>query len=429
MIGFLKIAPTDANQLQDALDDVGKNKTYSVLELAPNNVCTIDEPVTMNDGTTIIGQRSSVLKLVDRAPTSTFGVGVPMIGQRGKTIQDITLHGFTIDGNVANNGHVKWGQQYHTGLYLRNAQDVSITGMYVHDSQGDAWRFRDSNQITVNGNKVHKIGHDGLHCRNCTDINASWNDIVQRTNSGLRVLNSSNVTLAYNRVTGWDNWASGGAGIQIDRVPDNAGSFECHDIRVYGNDFIRTWGAGVALSNFGQGSGDLNNARNVSITRNRFIECGQNPNYVDWVGGITWTGWDNVLVDQNVFYKCKRYAISAIVGNTIQGTKPDGSGYKMTVVNNTILDTQLGAFTNSKAFNGYAIANNLPDTHSIQCNGNYLLNSTRGGYKNCTVGSDYVVYDPIVDEVEQPVQETGDRLTVELVLTDSLVNKLKQIVN
>ncbi len=390
------IKPTDSAGIQKALDETGAGNSFGVVHFSGGNY-DIDYPLKLNSGTGIELEDEARLILMDKADQKLFNDVTPIFGQKKTTITDVWFKGGEFDGNKAAQTAIH-GKNFHTFIYLQNAARVTVQDMYIHDSQGDGARFKNSSNISVIGNKIYFIGHDGTHCRNCQNVLIDSNDCKLRINSGARILNTSHATISNNVMDGSvqqgaQEWSRGGPGIQIDRIEE----VKCEDINVFGNVVRKSYGPGMWICNTVKGAPDQ--AAGVTIKNNIVDKCGQHEDDINWTGGIVTSGW-SLDIEDNTFYKCYRRGIGVLVGNTVQGTAPKSTGYELTVRNNIISETQLGLWNNGEP-NGYGIENQLPKTHTVNAFWNDVYKSAKGAFKNVNWDQAHINADPLFTDPEK----------------------------
>lgn len=153
---------------QSSFSKVGYGQKYESIYFTKGNY-TVKNPIRLNSGTLITGDGGAVLNLIAKAPTSVFGIRVPIFGQIEKRIEDITIE------NVKFNGHadkqlVKHGKGYHNFIEFSRAKNIKIQNVIIENTQGDGARFEDSENIEYLQNTVLGCGHDGLYVDRCKNV-------------------------------------------------------------------------------------------------------------------------------------------------------------------------------------------------------------------------------------------------------------------
>lgn len=380
MTEILTIQQTNSAGIQAALNRVGEDQEYDALRLS-SGVYNINKPLYVNSGSEVMGNKNTVLKLMAKASPTVFKPLVPIFGNKGKEINNISFHGFVIDGNSSKQSVVH-GKGYHNAFYFTNGSGIDIHNMILKNSQGDGARFKGCEKIDMSGCVIDKIGHDAMYALNCDTVNYFGNTVSLRTNSGVRTANSNHVKVFDNLIKGSDNWWAGNPGCQVDHYDFTV----VDDVEIYNNVFYKTYGAAFWLNNYGEASSDLSICKNYRIHDNLLVECGLNPG-IDYVGGLMWSGVDNIQFEYNTIVDCYRYGIAGHVGSSVWGTRPKGKGYVLNAKNNIVTGTKLGRFNNGIK-NGFGIANTMFVTHSINSEGNRIWNNAGGNYLNVVSETD-----------------------------------------
>ena len=336
-------ATNAALKINEALQFVAENSNYTTVYLKGPFTYIMNDTLAIGNSTILTGDSNATIKLVSNA---NWTLEKPLIKERNSSSHDITIRGFTINGNREGNTNVVSGKGYYNLIYLTRCQNITVSDMYLTNNHGDGLKTDYCANIKLCNNKVNELGHDVLYTTYCSDIEAFNNYIVCRTNSGLRLYNSNNASLHDNVITSND---SGASGIQIQKY----GSPAMDNIEVYNNTIYRTALAGIWL--FGSKSYPSSSA-NVHIHHNRIYDTGtKTSNNV--IGGILSDGF-NALIENNVIDGA--YG-AGIVQNNVYSPGPDGSGYLLTVRNNIITNTR----TSTAGGYGYGIYNLLTGSHSF----------------------------------------------------------------
>lgn len=378
----------DQVEINQALAYVAENPEYTTVHLKGPNTYVISESILIGSNTILQGDRTAIVKLEDNA---NWQAGKPMITQMDSAgIHGVTIKGFQIDGNHDNNEDKKRGQGYYNMIHFLDSRNIDVHGMYMHDGHGDGLKVERSSNIKFYNNEVYKLGHDGLFAIDSQNVEAWSNKITCRTNGGLRVMNSNHVKFHDNSIDSFYHWSAGGPGILIEKTTGAV-----NDVEVYNNTINNTYGPGIWLIGYGD-SYPEREAQNVHIHHNTFYDTGTNPS-IDWVGGIVTSGFYDTLIENNVFDGVYHGAIinmypsSPDVDHSVD-LSPQGAGYKTIVRNNIIVNTQKR--TKDPEGTGYAVINNLPETHTIVMENNCLYDNSGGTYKNTGSTTDIYV-DPL----------------------------------
>ena len=365
-------ATNAALKINEALQFVAENSNYTTVYLKGPFTYIMNDTIAIGNSTILTGDSNATIKLVSNA---NWALEKPLIKERNYGSHDITIRGFTIDGNREGNTNVVSGKGYYNLIHLTRCQNITVRDMYLTNNHGDGLKTDYCTTIKLYNNKVNELGHDVLYTTYCSDVEAFNNNIVCRTNSGLRLYNSNNASLHDNVITSNN---SGAAGIQIQKY----GSPAMDNIEVYNNTIYRTALAGIWL--FGSKSYQSSSA-NVHIHHNRIYDTGtKTTNNV--IGGILSDGF-NALIENNVIDGA--YG-AGIVQNNVYSPGPDGSGYVLTVRNNIITNTR----TSTAGGYGYGIYNLLTGSHSFVLQNNCFFNNAGGDYEGAQASPSDIAADP-----------------------------------
>ncbi|MGB9928481.1 MAG: right-handed parallel beta-helix repeat-containing protein [Methanosarcina sp.] len=384
----------DQVEINQALAYVAENPGLTTVYLRGPYTYTISDTIFIGNNTTLAGDPTAKIKLIDSADWPVFK---PLITQIDKTgIHGVVVKGFEIDGNHDNNLDKKKGYGYYNMIHFLNCTDIQIHDMYMHDGHGEGLKTDNGNYIRFYNNTISKTGHNGVFVENSQNIEAWNNKVTVRTDSGFRSRNSNHVKIHDNAIESFYHWSAGGSGILVEKTTATV-----NDVEIYDNTIQDTYGPGIWLI----GCFELypeDEARNVHIYHNVFQNTGTNPN-IDWVGGIVTSGFYDTLIENNTFDEVHHAAIVQMYpegGTHIYPTyknsgnidlSPKGTGYTTIVRNNIIANTRQR--TKDPEGTGYGVINYLPETHTVVLEYNCLYNNYAGDYLNCTSTTD-VYLDP-----------------------------------
>ena len=365
-------ATNDQIQINQALQFVADNPKYTTVYLKGPFTYIITNTILIGNNTILAGDSSATIKLASNAKWTSWQ---PMIKERSSDSHDITIQGFTINGNREGNNNVISGKGYYNLIHFSNCQNINVHDMYLTNNHGDGLKTDNCSNIKFYSNEACSLGHDVLYASTCSNVEAYNNKITCRTNSGLRIYNTNHVDFHSNIIT---SEGSGGAGIEIQKYKISS----MDDIEVYNNVIYETALPGIWM--FGSDSYPTSSA-NVHIHHNQIYDTGTKSN-TKVIGGIL-SGGFNALIENNVIDGA--YG-AGIVQNNVYSPAPAGSGYVITVRNNIITNTR----KSSAGGNGCGISNLLTNTHSFILQNNCLYNNAGGNYIGVQASPSDIAADP-----------------------------------
>ncbi len=377
----------DQDEINAALDFVAAHDEYTTVYLKGPNTFWIDEPIYISANTTLEGDESAVVKLVDYA--GWHKRYKPLIGQKGTVFLvrpktqipmtgNITIRGFELDGNRANQNEPS-GHGYYRMIQLQNAYNVTINDMYIHNGLADAIILvrepgipRDINSRIYN-NRIHNDGHDGIYIEYAENFEIYDNIITNtRTDASIRVQNCNNLKI-YNNIAGNapDRQMSGVAAVHV----ENRGDVPVDDIEIYGNFFYgnQTW-HGIWLEREAKGTGSLNSHTGVYIHNNIISQYR--------LAGIGIYGFNNTKIENNLIeISTEGAGIAFYQGDPVNSSL---SGFTTYVKNNIIVYNKT-----------YGLDNQQPSVHTFVSNYNDIYGNESGEYHNASSSTD-IYTDPLL---------------------------------
>jgi hypothetical protein len=342
----------DQAEINQALKFVSENPAYTTVYLKGPFTYIIDDTLLIGSNTILKGDSSAIVKLVSNAG---WCVWKPVIKEKSSDSHDITISGFTIDGNHEGNTNVTSGKGYYNLIHLTGCKNISIYNMNLTNNSGDGLKTDRCSNLIFHNNTICLLGHDGLYASSCFGVEAYDNKITCEANSGLRLYNTNKASLHDNNIS---SEGSGGAGIEIQKY----GTPSMDYIEVYNNVIYKTALAGIWI--FGSNSYPTSSA-NVHVYHNRICDTGTRSS-TDIRGGIVSNGFSG-LIENNTINRA--YGAGIAQKNTYS-LAPSGSGFVLTVRNNIITNTR----------NGPGVLNSLTCTHSFSLQNNCFYGNEGGNY-------------------------------------------------
>jgi PKD repeat protein len=379
----------DHVQINQALKFVAENPGYTTVHLKGPFTYVIDDTLLIGSNTILEGDSTAVIKLANHAGWPTMKPLIQQMSSLGNN--NIVIRGFEVDVNYEGNSEITLGRGYYNIMYFTSCNNVKVYNMYMHDGMGDGLRINQGKNVQFYNNKVYKLGHDAMFAIGCENVEAWNNRITCRTNSALRIWNSNKVKLHDNVIDSFYHWSAGGPGIQIEK---SAGIMD--DIEIYNNTIHNTYGPGIWLFNYDTSPVTRDQGKNIHIHHNILYSTGANPS-ITWVGGVLGSGFNNTLIENNVFDGIYHAAVVHMYpnGNYPSAYSPK-SGYTTIVRNNVVVNTQKRAKDPSGT--GYAAINYLPETHTFVLENNCLYNNVGGNYINAKSTTDIYVNPLFADQ-------------------------------
>lgn len=375
----------DQVEINEALAYVAKKQQYTTVYLKGPDTYVISDSILIGSNTTFEGDSTAVVELTDKAGWKKEKPLITQMDSVGN--QNIIIKGFEIDGNHGKNNDRNRGKGYYNLVYFSNSENIQVHDMYMHDSHGDGLKATRCTNIQFYNNSVYKLGHDALYIIYSSNVEAWNNNITCRTNSGLRIYNTNHVSFQNNII---DSEGEGGAGIEIQKVGSET---VMDDIEIFNNLLYETNACGIWITGYGS-EYSKNSAKNVFIHHNKFYKTGIDPSF-NWVGGIVINGFQDTLIENNLFDGCYGAAVAhKEISN--QFSAP-GSGYTTVVKNNMIINTQ----SSPGAGKGYAIYNKLRKTHSFILENNCLSNNAGRDYLFANSTSDVNIDPEFIEQVSK----------------------------
>ena len=375
------------DQINQALQFVAKNRAYTTVHLKGPNTYVIDDTILIGSNTILEGDPTAVIKLANHTGWPTMKPLIQQMSDSGNS--NITVRGFEVNVNYEGNSEITLGRGFYNIMYFTYCNNVSVYDMYMHEGAGDGLRINKGKNVRFYNNTIYKLGHDALFAIKCDNVEAWNNRVTCRTNSALRVWNSNNVKLHDNIIDSFYHWSAGGPGIQLERSE----TYVMDNIDVYNNTIHHTYGPGIWIVTHDTDNSTTHDlGKDIHIHHNIFYNTGTNPS-ITWVGGIIASGFQDTLIENNVFDGCYGAAVAHIF---TADYVPEG-GFKTIVRNNIIINTQKR--TKDSTGTGCGIANYLADSHFFVINNDCFYNNSGGDYKNCASTTDLYV-NPLVSDLK-----------------------------
>ena len=417
---FICDGSNDQVQINNALDFVASDTSYTTVFLKGPATYWIDNTIYISSNTILDGDSTAKIKLIDHANWNTKFKALIM--QKGASfsdgiedtvnnVHDIIIRGFEIDGNRDNQEEPS-GHSYYNIIKLQNCYNITINNMYLHHNLADAVNIQsccygfDIN-LKFHNNRIIRSGHDGIYVG--LSVNFEIYDNVffdNRTDAHIRAQDCNRFKI-HDNICGNNPRArnSGGTGVDIQAKNDTP----LNDLEIY-NNYLFGKGSyhGIWLWQTRKGGG-VNTHSNVYIHHN--IITGYQAS------GIGIFGFNNTLIENNTIEFNGEGNNHSYTDNVLLGKQSGITFYKgansnkvkgfKTIVRNNIIG-------NSAA---YGIENKKEKIHSFILENNDIYNNAKGQYKgassmsdiyinpdfacdnpkviDCRIDYTYTIYDPI----------------------------------
>lgn len=356
----------------------------------------------------LIGTDGTVLMFADncRIPQN-----VPMISIKNQ--KNITIRNIRFEGNqkaqtyalsIPNPNHPEqtgkkaWGNQVNTFIYATNSEGITVTNCAFNDNLGDGLRVSGCKNIEFAYNTGEMGGHDTFFALRSEGIRVHHNNIRTLVNSAIRWLSCSHVRI-YNNFIDWRGPRDAGPGMQ----GQNDGGVS-KDVEVCNNVIVSSWGPGMWLVDKTGGNTE------IWIHHNLFLNCGGNHG-IWWVSGIISSGYNNALIENNVFDGCYQAGITYFAVNNGWATEATA-----TLNANIFTESVPGKRDGS---GGYGVQNKISKQSVISKN-NCYWNNKAGDVSGCSVSDSDLFIDPKTHETPSGWWWTGSEWQCEEVIPSEM---------
>lgn len=362
----------------DGIDDhVQINKALSYAASHPGTrvylkgpfVYDIKSSILIGSNTELTGDSSAKLRLANNVGWITASKGTPMIGQiggYGSAVHDITIHGFEIDGNEANNDASSLrnnggGKDPYRMIAFQGSstsskvKNIKVYNMNIHDSKGDGFRIKYGTNISCYNNRIANTQHCCVYYQFVNTGLIKNNVEFCLSCSGDRTENCQNIIIDSEQISpfsGSTHYPKDKYGFAYDdnaiQIADGTTSSLTKNIIVR-NCNIKGGVNGIYLAKMSKDC-------NVNIYNNVIYESGYENEGVTRNGGIGLASPGNGITIQN-----NNISSSYVAGINVDSAA--SGNHTVTVKNNNIM----------KGKNGYAVKNSVASQVSLTLNHNYII--------------------------------------------------------
>ncbi len=319
----------------------------------------ISDTIKVGDNTVLQGDADAVVKLKDNVQWPQYHAMIASrhmrptrelpspshLHQTPAAIRNVTLRGFEMDANAANNrgtcvetgAHRDVADGWDYMIMLLDAYDITINDMYLHNMLGDGIyvRFIGGDSPAINSrffnNRIDHCGHDSIYLQNVSHFEIFNNSLYgNRWNSMIRLFICRDYKVYGNMLhNDIDLPPTGNAGIQVNMSTRSAGN-----VRIYENEISRMGLGGIIITSrapFGEQTA-------FHIHNNIIYDC--------QIAGIRFLGVHNTLIENNVLYGIQgdgilHWHVYSLDDAVRLERPPEGERYTTIVRNNIIVNSVL----------------------------------------------------------------------------------------
>lgn len=351
----------------------------------PADTFTVSDQILIPPGTTLRGEVSDDGELLTKimlADNVKLGEHEYIIEATGDNCKVLYLD---CDGNGENQVNVptnEYGQQtgfgYQDFIGAEHQNNIEVAYCNFYNNLGDGLRATYCKGVKFHDNTASKGGHDVLYAIQSENVEVYNNYVEPRCNSAFRFLDV-NTGQIYNNTVVFKRMIEGvrstaGPAIQLQ---NDKGKMK--NIEVCGNYIYDSWGPAFWIV------GKTNDGNQEAwIHHNVIYRAGANPS-IFWGAGVIASGYDNILLEHNVFDSSYRGGIVYYAYSPSWGTQAHSDIQK-----NIFVDAQPGA---SDKKGGYGIQN-LISKQTVSSSENCYYGNPAGVTSGCEVSESDIFSNP-----------------------------------
>lgn len=292
----ITVTGNDDNAINQAIEEaVSKNVPVVILPARKyiiSNQIKVKEGITLQGETPVNGEWKSLLFLVDNAK---FERQVPIILMESNT----ELLYLWCDGNYKNQGNAGsnnegMGNGFFNWVGSFYAENIEISSCKFDNNNNDLMRHRSAVNIQIHDNEFSRAGHEAIFLIQCENAEVYNNYIQLRDNCGVRLIGGWGIRI-YNNLIDFQRYDVEGLfttaahAFQIQNDDGKMGDIEINNNRLTNSPVSAFWIVSKLVSNIDD----------LWIHHNVITNAGNGKGWGN--AGIISTGYDNVVIENNVF--------------------------------------------------------------------------------------------------------------------------------
>jgi len=379
----------DQVEINEALQ-YAKNNNFDTVYLK-SGTYTIDDSIRIPDGMTLTGDSDATVRLIADWSVTRSDMFTPMITGATSASSDITISGFTINGNRYDQNAIIAMKEVDSfpAIQFLSSERITVKDMVIRDIAGDGIKIHGGKgHHMILNNTIHDTGHDDIFLKAENYVTIDGNTLSRvAADCGIRLDNCANTMVTNNAIWTDKNALYGCSGIYLLKHANNLDSY---NITIAYNSIYDTREMGIVLA-IAKGANNMpvTSARDVHIHNNTIAGAGTNYRTgYPYGGGIWLDGWSNTVIENNVIDGSMGDGIA--YGQRFANTQ--SATYTTTVRNNIITNTvESPVLTND----GYGINNRLGSNYKFVLENNVIWNNVNGNYNNVQSSDTDINEDPL----------------------------------
>ncbi|MDW7733672.1 MAG: right-handed parallel beta-helix repeat-containing protein [Methanolobus sp.] len=359
-----------------------KNNNFDTVYLK-SGTYTIDDSIEVPDNMILTGDSDTTVKLVADWDVTRSDMFTPMItgtnavSENFKKGSNITISGFTLDGNKYNQSVISSMKEIDSfpGIQFYYSDYITIKDMVIKEIPGDGVRlYNGKSYHRILNNTIHDTGHDDIFIKygNYDVIDGNTLSRVAH-DCGIRLDDSANTMVTNNTIWTDKDALYGRSGIYLLKHGDD---YDSYNITIAYNTIYDTREMGIVLVMYADDM-PVTSARDVHIHHNTIYGAGTNYRTGHPYGGGIWLdGWSNTIIENNVIDGNMGDGIA--YGQRLSGHN-DTAIYTTYVRNNIIINTVDSPVLTG---DGYGINNRLGENYNFVLENNVVWSNENGNYNN-----------------------------------------------